>query len=321
MKGWNKGHIQVMSVTTTVLTTVYIRRKTQLKLNPAMKVLLFASFVTLLSACQLSGLAPAPAQQSPLLQAESPLPFVANREDTTDGYQVLARFEEHRTEADGSTIHSIVENNYYQTPSANQHGYNAHHIITLGNPEAGIQGVMEETYVVDDLVFTYCPSCGFAATGGWDVSNRTMVKEDGVSRAPVELSIGLTPIATLVEQSAVVGTESINGISTTHYRLAPSQLLSDTVRWRIGGQPDARLEIAMAQLEIWLSADEQKPIQYNFAAEGSSEIITGAQVLPPFTFTILDQYSFIETTGDMPITVPPEVLGLVEGQIKALEDR
>ena len=288
-----------------------------MKLNAGMTVVLLASFVTLLGACQLSGLAPAAAQQSPLLQSDSPL-LVTHHEDTTAAYRTLVRQEEHRTEADGSTIHTVVENNYYYIPSANPYGYNAHQILTLSNPEAGIEGVMEETYVVDDLAFTYCPSCGFAATGGWTVSNRPIFKDDGVNRAPAELGIGLTPLTTLVEQSAVVGTESINGISTTHYRLAPSQLLSDTVRWRIGGQPQARLEITTAQLDIWLSTDEQKPIQYNFAAEGSSEIVTGEQVLPPFAFTILDQYNISEIEPGTTITVPAEVLAAVAPQLETL---
>jgi len=227
--------------------------------------------------------------------------------------------EVRRTQPDGSIFPEISEFNYSWTRTNNPYGYNAHRVTTLVDPQSGTPVVMDEAYVVDDLAFTYCPNCpGTADRAGWDVSKRGdegiipnaatgLLDIDTVSR------ITATPLDILVAQSSVIGDEEISGIAAVHYQLTNVQVLSDTVRWRV----PALLEVKMAQLDIWLTADDRQPILYTFQAEGSTESPAGSQLFHPFT--IEEKYSVTEINNNRPITVPTAVLTAVESQLKTLE--
>jgi len=115
----------------------------------------------------------------------------------------------------------------------------------------------------------------------------------------------------------VIGDESINGISATHYQLKDIQALSEMVRMLTGGAPDTPLEVTMAQMDTWLTVGDHQPIQFMFQAEGRKESIAGSQLLQPFT--VQKQYSVTEINSNMPITVPTAVLTAVEAQLKTLE--
>jgi len=227
--------------------------------------------------------------------------------------------EVRRTQPDGSIFPEISGFNYSWTRTNNQYGYNAHRVTTLVDPQSGTPVVMDEAYVVDDLAFTYCPTCpGTADRAGWDVSKRGdegiipnaatgLLDIDTVSR------ITATPLDILVAQSSVIGDEEISGIAAVHYQLTNVQVLSDTVRWRV----PALLEVKMAQLDIWLTADDRQPILYTFQAEGSTESPAGSQLFHPFT--IEEKYSVTEINNNRPITVLTAVLTAVESQLKTLE--
>jgi len=229
--------------------------------------------------------------------------------------------EVRRTQPDGSIFPEISGFNYSWTRTNNPYGYNARRVTTLVDPQSGTPVVMDEVYVVDDLAFTYCPTCpGTADRAGWDVSKRGdegiipnaatgLLDIDTVSR------ITATPLAVLVAQSSVIGEEEIGGISAVHYQLTNVQVLSDMVRWRV----PALLEVKMAQLDIWLTADGRQPILYTFQAEGSTESPAGSQLFHPFT--IEDKYSVTEINSNRPITMPTEVLTAVESQRKTLESK
>jgi hypothetical protein len=245
-----------------------------------------------------------------------------NRLDSASAYHATSHREERYSRPDGSLLGGIVESNYYWTRSEGQYGYNEHQVVTLRDWEMETPGVMDESYLVDDLAFTYCASCPPVddRAGGWSVRKRNEGILPGVNVAPqrdaLSRIVGI-PLAELLAQSVMIGDESINGLIATHYRLIDAQISSDMIRMRIGGAPDSPLEVAMAQMDIWLTVGDQQLIQYTFQVEGRMELVAGSQVLQPFTFS--DQYSVTEINSSMTITVPSEVLDAVEPQLRALE--
>ena len=297
-----------------------------MKPNTRVYLILLAGFAVLLAACQFPVRSPARVEQitSTPPQVESPLPVVTEGLllDSASAYRVTLHSEVRRTQPDGSTIPEILEYNYFWTRSENPYGYNEHRVTTIVDPLSGTPGVMDEAYVVDDLAFTYCPTCPMITAGqtGWSVGKRSGgdspgsardVYVDGVS------TIAGMPLAALVARSVVIGSEEISGIPATHYRLTDSQVLSEMVRIRTGGAPNTPLEVRMAQANIWLTVSDHQPIQYTFQAEGRTESIAGSQLLQPFT--IHEQYSITEINGAVTITVPTAVLTAVGPQLKALE--
>jgi len=295
-----------------------------MKPNAWIKLILLVGLAALFVACQFSSTpahrSTSPEQSSqPLSPLESPPPVVRESLDSISAYRVVLHSEVRRTQPDGSIFPEISEFNYSWTRTNNPYGYNAHRVTTLVDPQSGTPVVMDEAYVVDDLAFTYCPNCpGTADRAGWDVSKRGdegiipnaatgLLDIDTVSR------ITATPLDILVAQSSVIGDEEISGIAAVHYQLTNVQVLSDTVRWRV----PALLEVKMAQLDIWLTADDRQPILYTFQAEGSTESPAGSQLFHPFT--IEEKYSVTEINNNRPITVPTAVLTAVESQLKTLE--
>ena len=295
-----------------------------MKPNAWIKLILLVGLAALFVACQFSSTpahrSTSPEQSSqPLSPLESPPPVVRESLDSISAYRVVLHREVRHTQPDGSIFPEISEFNYSWTRTNNPYGYNAHRVTTLVDPQSGTPVVMDEAYVVDDLAFTYCPNCpGTADRAGWDVSKRGdegiipnaatgLLDIDTVSR------ITATPLDILVAQSSVIGDEEISGIAAVHYQLTNVQVLSDTVRWRV----PALLEVKMAQLDIWLTADDRQPILYTFQAEGSTESPAGSQLFHPFT--IEEKYSVTEINNNRPITVPTAVLTAVESQLKTLE--
>lgn len=295
-----------------------------MKPNAWIKLILLVGLAALFVACQFSSTpahrSTSPEQSSqPLSPLESPPPVVRESLDSISAYRVVLHSEVRRTQPDGSIFPEISGFNYSWTRTNNPYGYNAHRVTTLVDPQSGTPVVMDEAYVVDDLAFTYCPNCpGTADRAGWDVSKRGdegiipnaatgLLDIDTVSR------ITATPLDILVAQSSVIGDEEISGIAAVHYQLTNVQVLSDTVRWRV----PALLEVKMAQLDIWLTADDRQPILYTFQAEGSTESPAGSQLFHPFT--IEEKYSVTEINNNRPITVPTAVLTAVESQLKTLE--
>lgn len=302
-------------------TKIHERQVTPLKINTPITLLLIVGLTALLAACQLTVHIPTEAGQNTLPQVASPLPAVVEGLGSVRSYHVTLRYEEHRTLPDGSIAHGLMETNYNWTRSEGPNGYDAHRIVTLGDPQSGTMGVMEETYLVDDLAFTYCSSCPVAAdrSGGWSVSKRNESNPPGLLVADVDrldMTFGVAdlagiPITDLVAQSVVLGKENINGIAATHYQLTNSQALTDTVIMRMAGVPNLPLEITVAQLDLWLTVGDLKPLQYTFKAEGKSESVAGAPIQP---FTLLEQYSVTEINSSIKITVPTAVLITVEKQ-------
>ena len=305
-----------------------------MKPNARINLILLAGLAALLAACQFNSTpahAPTHFEQNspPVSQVESPLLPVVARLDATSAYHITFRSEERRTQPDGSTVPGISEYNYFWMHSEGQYGHNEHSVTTLVDPQSGTPGVMDESYMVDDLAFTYYPTCPpSAGQTCWSVYKRSggnipdaasdsqAVPDDRLSIDGVSRYAGF-PLAGLVAQSVVIGDESIRGITATHYRLTDSQALSDKVRMQTGGAPNTPLEVSMAQMDIWLTVADRQPIQYIFQAEGKTESIAGSQVLQPFT--IQEHYSVTEINSPMTITVPTEVLTAVATQLKALE--
>lgn len=296
-----------------------------MKPNAWIKFILLVGLAALFVACQFSSTpahrSTSPEQSSqPLSPLESPPPVVRESLDSISAYRVVLHREVRHTQPDGSIFPEISEFNYSWTRTNNPYGYNAHIVTTMIDPQSGTPGVMDEMYVVDDLAFTYCLTCpGTADRAGWDVSKRGgnerimpnaatgLLDIDNVSR------ITATPLAVLVAQSSVIGDEEIGGISATHYQLKDIQALSEMVSWRVA-KP---LEVKMAQLDMWLTADDRQPILYTFQAEGKTESPAGSQLLQPFT--VQKQYSVTEINSNLTITVPTAVLTAVAAQLKALE--
>jgi len=305
-----------------------------MKPNAWIKLILLAGLAAFFVACQFSSTpahrSTSPEQSSqPLSPLESPPPVVRESLDSISAYRVVLHREVRHTQPDGSIFPEISEFNYSWTRTNNPYGYNAHSVTTMIDPQSGTPVVMDESYVVDDLAFTYCPNCpGTADRAGWDVS-KSGDERDSIRIIPNAATglldidnvsgITATPLAVLVAQSSVIGDEEIGGISATHYRLTDSHALSEMVRMRTGGAPNTPLEVTMAQLDIWLTADGRQPILYTFQAEGSTESPAGSQLFHPFT--IEEKYSVTEINNNRPITVPTAVLTAVESQRKTLESK
>lgn len=295
-----------------------------MKPNARINPVLLAGFAALLGACQFSSvpaLAPTQLEQNPpsLSQVESPLLTVVESLDSVSAYHVTLHQEVRHTQPDGSTFPEIAEYNYFWTHNEGQYGYNSHGITTMIDPQSGVPLAMDESYMIDGLAFMYCATCpGTAEQAGWSVSQRS---EGNIPGSPldmdsVERKTGI-PIAALVAQSVVIGDERISGISATHYRLTDSQALSEAIRMLMGGATNTSVEVAMAQMDTWLTVGDHQPIQYTFQAEGRTESIAGSQVLQPFT--IQNQYSVTEINSNRPITVSTEILTAVAPQLKTLE--
>jgi hypothetical protein len=226
--------------------------------------------------------------------------------------------EERHSRPDGSLFGGIVEYNYYWARGEGQFSHNEHSVVTRYYLESN-ESAVEESYLVDDLAFASCSSCPVVdeRAGGWSVTKRYAGNPPAPPHDVLSGLLGL-PLAELIAQSVVIGNEKISGITTTHYRLIDSQVLSDAVRRRIGGAPNSPIELAMAQMDIWLTLGDQRLMHHTFQVEGKAEMVAGTQELQPFT--ILDHSSVSELNSAMPITVPAEVLTAVETQLKALEN-
>lgn len=286
--------------------------------------ILLVGFTIFCTACQRSNLAgdTLPAEQQNRLtvaQSTPPLPVVIDRLDAITAYQVTVRRAMRQTQPDGFILPSAMEYTYAWSQTGDAYGYNVHTMTTLTDPLSGESAVMDEGYLVGDLAFLYCPVCPLPADqAGWSVSKRheSAIREftldiDGVSR------IMGTPLAMLMTQSLVIGDETINDVSVTHYRLTDIQALSDAVRTMIGGGASATpLEVSLAALDIWLTVGDQQPIQYTLQVEGKNEYIAGSQELLPFT--IQEQYQVAAINHQMTITVPATVLDAVAAPLKAL---
>jgi hypothetical protein len=292
-----------------------------LKLNAHRKLIVFAGLALLLAACQLTIAPIPPAEQSssPLPQGESPLAMGSNRLDSVASYHATLQREERYFQPDGSFRGGITESHYYWTRSEGPYGYNEHQILTLRDWETETPGVMGESYLVDDLAFTNCVSCP-PDRAGWSVTKRNEGIPLGGTVAPQGDALwriaGISN-AELLAQRVVIGDESINGLTATHYRLIEDQISSEMIRMRLGGAPDSPLEVAIAQMDIWLTVGDQQLIQYTLQVEGTMELIAGTQVLQPFIYS--EQYSVTEINSSMTITVPSEVLDAVEPQLRELE--
>jgi hypothetical protein len=290
-----------------------------LKPSACIKLVVLSGLAVLLTACRLSVQPPAPAEQnfSPLTKVESPLPLGGDRLDSVNAYHATAHLEERHSRPDGSIFGGIVEYNYYWTRGEGQFSHNEHSVATRYYLESN-ESVVEESYLVDDLAFASCSSCPVVdeRAGGWIVTKRYT---GNPPTPPHDVLLGLLglPLAELIAQSVVIGNEKISGITTTHYRLIDSQFLSDAVNRRIGGAPNSPIELAMAQMDIWLTLGDQRLMHHTFLVEGKAEMVAGTQELQPFT--ILDHSSVTEINSSITITVPSEVLTAVETQLKALE--
>ncbi len=278
-----------------------------------LKLIFLTGFVALLAACQLTS-TPTTTANEPhrqiVPQVESPLSAV-DRLDSISAYHVTLHSEAHLTLPDGSTGGGTTEYNAYWTQSTGPNGYNAHYVTTMIDPQSGTPSVMDESYLVDDLAFTYCPMCpATAEQGGWGVSKReeSAAAATELDVANVSRRAGI-PLAELVAKSVVIGEETINGIVATHYLGTDAQVLLGLVRTRMGGSPSTPLKVTMAQADIWLTAGDQQPIQYTFQAEGKTETVAGSQSLQPFT--LQEQYSVTEINNKITITVPADVLTAV----------
>jgi len=297
-----------------------------MKPNAWIKLILLVGLAALFVACQFSSTpahrSTSPEQSSqPLSPLESPPPVVRESLDSISAYRVVLHREVRHTQPDGSIFPEISEFNYSWTRTNNPYGYNAHRVTTLVDPQSGTPWVMDESYLVDDLAFTYCPPCPLPADqAGWSVGQRG---NGGDPRSATDIvldrvsNFGGISLSALVTQSVVIGDESINGISATHYQLKDIQALSEMVRMRTGGAPDTPLEVTMAQMDTWLTVGDHQPILYTFQAEGSTESPAGSQLFHPFT--IEEKYSVTEINNNRPITVPTAVLTAVESQLKTLE--
>ncbi len=282
-------------------------------------LVVLAGLAVLLAACRLSVQPPVPAEQnfSPLPQVESPLPLGGDRLDSVSDYRATAHMEERHTRPDGTVFGGIVEYNYYWMRGTGQFSHNEHSVTTLYYLESNESG-LQESYLVDDLAFTFCDSCPVvdARAGSWSVTKRYAGNPPTPPQDMLSGLLGL-PLAELIAQSVVIGNEKFSGITTTHYRLIDAQDLSNAVRSRIGGAPNSPIELTMAQLDIWLTLGDQRVMHHTFQVEGKAEMVAGTQELQPFT--ILDHSSVTEIDNSISITVPSEVLMAVDAQLKALE--
>lgn len=297
-----------------------------MKPNARINSLLLAGFAALFTACQFTSTpmqVPTKVEQTPipLSQVEKPLLPVVDSLDSVTAYHLTLHQEIGHSQPDGSTFSEIAEYNYFWTHSEGQYGYNEHSVTTIIDPQSGTPFVMDETYLVDDLAFTYCPTCPIPAEqAGWSVGQRG---EGGDPRSATDIvldrasSFAGIPLTALIEQSVVIGDENINGIATTHYQLKDIQALSEMVRMLTGGAPDTPVEVTMAQMDTWLTVGDHQPIQFLFQAEGSKESIAGSQLLQPFT--VQKHYTITEVNSNLTITVPTEVLTAVAAPLKELE--
>jgi hypothetical protein len=258
-----------------------------------------------------------------------------------NAYYATAQLEERHFGPEGSLFGGIVEYTYYRTRGEGQFSHNEYQIVTRGYFSNDSLGV-NESYVVDDLVFTYCSSCPQVdlRSRGWRVTKRSAnnlpatprnvlaydYANNRITPPPNELSSSMillpqsSPLAELIAQSVVIDNEEISGIPTTHYRLLDSQVLSEAVRRRIGSEPNLPVELAMAQMDIWLTLGDQQVMQHTFQVEGKAGWGAAVEGQELYRFTILDQSSVTVINSSIPITVPSEVLTAVETQLKALEN-
>ena len=268
-------------------------------------------------------------------QPESPLAVAAASRDCVgvpglDGYQMVRRTEMQLPQADGSIQPNIIEDRMLVTRTAGQ-DCNSHLVIgAMADPQTGkIIGAIDESYVVDDLVFAYCSMCSPPDSGVWRVSKRMTSNEPSSSSGPigplpVPAPVGLIPIGIgpievdrLVAQSRVVGDEEMNGFATVHRLFTDRQALSEAVGWLAGAASNYPVEVTTAQVDTWLTPDEGRLVRLLFQAEGKVPAGIGSEVLLPFT--LKEEFNFTAVDRNTPIVVPSEVLAAVEPQLKALE--
>jgi len=305
---------------------------------------LLAAFAVLFNACQLPGAPPAhgqglasplpvPAQgqpQSPLAYTEpaSPLLVDADSPDCVgvaglEGYQMVQRTAIQPRPVDGviqpySLRPAITELLFFVTRTDDQ-VCNVYRATVTVDPQTGARNVTDQSYAVDDLFFSYCTLCAPPYHSGvWVVDKRTPGED------PNYFPLGLTPtavgpiaVAQLAAQSSVVGDEAMNGFATVHRRFTDRQMLSEAVRWQLGGAARDPLEVTTAQVDMWLTRDTHRLVRLRFQAEGKAPGITDAGVLYPFALT--DEFNFTAVDRNTPIVVPDEVLAAVAAQRKALE--
>lgn len=259
----------------------------------------------------------------PRLATTSPLPTAAVNLSSIDSYLITLRQEESNSQAEDAP-RSGGELRYTWKRANNQYGYNAHSITTIhvtlppetADTGAVTEGVMDEQYLVDGIAFFYCGTCpDTAQQGGWGASQRGTEPEDGPRAIGLEKtdtiqSLYGSSIKTLVAQSALVGTESINGINTNHYQLTDVQTLREMMM-----NPELSADLQTAQVDIWLTIPEHLLIQYTFQAVGSQTASGGEPRI------VKEEYSVTEFNRQNDITVPAEILTALAPQIESLKSK